>query len=247
MVFRALLLCGVFGAAFPTASAGAETPTNKCEPLRPLVGSASQYKDRGNRCEGLYETDYSGGSLVLLSLTTGSISYPLQPGVKLQVSAPSQNGEVHVRAVAKAPNTHYQMDAVLGPNAMLLWPVDDVLLPEGLASSEVGVFAWKGSDKDPVIVPVRISAAGTRPSIHGSIILTVRPSFDAQAVKWRWAVLSNGVCGRPGRWQDVVGGSMDAGSPIDVPLQQLTGPNCVDIAAQNGNDWPNISLRVELP
>jgi len=95
--------------------------STKCEPLSPLPGSTSQYKDRGNRCEGFYVADVGIKSIELISFTEGRLSYELKPGVKLQVSTPTQTGQVHVRALAKPPKTYYRMDTTLEGSSVLIW------------------------------------------------------------------------------------------------------------------------------
>src|SRR5208282_3308182 len=96
--------------------------TNPCEPLRPLKGSAQQYKSRGNRCEGLYEADYGTKALALISFTVNALEYPLKAGTTLEVTVPSQSETVRVRAIAKPPNVAYEMDALLSPGSTLVWP-----------------------------------------------------------------------------------------------------------------------------
>lgn len=247
MSFRMTMLYVILAGVSWTASHGMAAADSTCEALKPLPGSSSQYKDRGNRCEGLYEADIGVKSLALVSFTFGSLSYHLQPGEKLELSAPHQSSDLHVRAVAKPLGTHYEMDAVLTPNSTLSWPVDDVLLPEGLAASRVGVFAWKGSGSNQVFVPVRAVAANSHPTSLSLVLLTLRPSFDTQAVKWRWAGLSRDVCGQPGPWRDVATGQVEAGQSINISLGQLAGLYCLDVAAQGSSGWATQKLRVELP
>jgi hypothetical protein len=248
MSLRITILYAILAGFGWTASQGLAAAGSSCESLRTIPGNPSRYKDRGNRCEGLYEADVGAKSLALISLTFGTLSYRLQSGEKLELSAPNQSGDLQVRAVAKPLNAHYQMDAVLTAHAKLIWPVDDVLLPEGFAASRVGVFAWKGSGSDQVFVPVRAVATGSNSTPLPPVLLTLRPSFDTQAVKWRWATLSRSGCGQPGPWQDVPNGQIDAGQSINIGLAKLAGPNCLDVAAQASSGWANLpQLRVELP
>ena len=247
MSLRMMVLYAILASVSWTGSHGLAASSSTCEALKPIPGSSSQYKDRGNRCEGLYRADIGVKSLALLSFTFGSLSYRLQPGEKLELSAPHQGGDLHVRAVAKPLSTHYEMDSVLMPNSTLTWPVDDVLLPEGLAASRVGVFAWKGSGINQVFVPVRVVTPNSHPTSLSPVLLTLRPSFDTQVVKWRWATLSKDVCGQPGPWRDVIPGQVDAGQSINISLGQLAGRNCLDIAAQSSNGWATMKMRVEMP
>ena len=127
---------------------------SSCEPLRPSpTGSSLRYMSRGKpdghnvRCEGLYEEDYGAKSLALVSFTLGTINYPLRAGTKVELTVPKQSVDVHVRAIAKPANVAYEMDAVLSPGSTLVWPVDDVLLPENLNDKQVGVLP--GGTKTP--------------------------------------------------------------------------------------------------
>jgi hypothetical protein len=250
MVWRLRVIC-LLVIAVGSSLGGLRGQTNRCEPLRPLPGNLSQYKDRGNRCEGLYVADVGSRSVELVSLTLGVISYEMRPGVKLQVSAPGQNAAVHIRAVAKPAGTHYRMDALLAPGSVLLWPVDDVLLRESINASRLGVFGWKEGGADKIFVPVLVtpqSPAAVAP-LGEPARLCVRPSFDTQAVKWRCSQVEGGWCSTSGPWQDAAGGSVDAGQPVEISLRALTGSDCVEVAARSttSRDWATIKLRIELP
>jgi hypothetical protein len=228
------------------ALAGAQI--DPCEPLKPIPGSSSQYKNRGNRCEGLYEEDMGAKSLALISLTLGTISYPLQRGTKLQLTVPSENETVHVRAVPKPVNVAYEMDAVLKSGASLTWPVDDVLLPEALTAQQIGVFSWRDVGSRVVYAPVRVQREGAKESINSAITLTLRPSFDAQVVKWRLARAPSWSCEVPGPWSDVDRVPVDAGETIIINIPSNAGPHCLDVAAQGSStDWVTITLLLDLP
>jgi len=241
------------------ASLSSLAETRPCEPLRPVAGSSFQYRDRGNRCEGLYEANYGVKSLALVSFTLGVINYPLQRGIRLRVTTPNANGAAYVRAVGKPPNVAYEMDAVLAPGSSLDWPVDDVLLPEGLNAKKVGVFAWKQEHGRQVFVPVRVLASGFPLSSSAGALLTLRPSFDVQILKWRWGAMLDGECGTPGPWRDGLNAPLEAGQTLDIPLQRLKGPVCLDIRAQGSDsEWVPLlerdpltgekgPLRVSLP
>jgi hypothetical protein len=205
--------------------------------LEPLPGSSSQYKDRGNRCEGLYVANFGAKSLALVSFTLGVIKYPLQQGATLRVAPANSNDTVHVRAVAKPPNVAYEMDAILQPGSWLDWPVNDVLLPEGLNDKKIGVYGWKQDRGHQVFVPIRVLVSGSPPASSSSPLLTLRPSFDVQVLKWRSAV-GGDTCGTPGSWRDGLTAPVDAGQTLDIPLEQLRGPVCLDIAAQGSDsEW----------
>jgi hypothetical protein len=218
--------------------------------LRPVQGSQSQYKDRGNRCEGLYVADVGTLTLEILSLTLGDISFPLNPGEVLRVSAPGSASNLRVRAVAKPPKTYYRLDASLAPGATLNWPIDAVLLPENIGPSRIGIFAFREEGTQRIFVPVQVasSAASNAPASR-AILLSVRPSFDADLIKWRWSLHSQGLCSRFAPWQDASTLSVDAGQSINIPLKGIAGRACVEVAAKahNKDDWPTLKLFLELP
>jgi hypothetical protein len=225
--------------------------TQQCDSLRPLQGSQSQYKDRGNRCEGLYIADIGALNIEFLSLTTGEISYSLAPGEKLLVSVPNATGPVHVRAVAKPPKTYYRMDASLAPGTTLEWPVDEVLLPENIGSNRIGIFAFRSDSNQRIFIPVRILPKSIHQNLSSKVgvTLAVRPSFDADSIKWRWSISSQGICSRFGSWQDATVTKVDAGQSVDVFLRGLKGPLCVEVAAksQGKEAWSTLKISVEIP
>lgn len=221
---------------------------NECEPLRPLSGTPLQYKDRGNRCEGLYEADFGARALALISFTFGELNYSLVNGTKLELTVPNQTVAVHIRAIPKPSNIAYEMDAFLDAGKTLLWPVDEVLRPESLDARKMGIFAWKGTGANKVFVPVAVRESGSATSQTGSAILSIRPSFEVQVVKWRWALAKNDECDPPSKWADVGQGPFDAGQILKISLAHVSGPSCVDIEAQgSGTDWVPLNFKIELP
>src|SRR5439155_10238182 len=82
----------------------------KCDSVRPLLGSSSAYKNRGNRCEGLYVADVGSRSIDIVSFTSGSIRYDLNTKSPLKLSVVGTSPLVNVRAVAITPKTYYRMD-----------------------------------------------------------------------------------------------------------------------------------------
>ncbi len=222
-----------------------------CKGLPPLQGSQFGYQKRGERCEGLYVANVGSQSLAATSFSLGKVRFDLKSSVQLQISAPGQTGPVHVRAVAIPPKTYYRMDAPLPAGSSLLWPVRDVLLPEKLSDSRIGIFAWKGSEegKTLVLVPVRVVPEGGA-ATPAPPFLVVQASFDAQQVRWRSAPAREGGCLVFGPWQDAIQRSVTASWPIAINLGQLpAGLSCFEAAAQSGSSstWETLKLRLEIP
>jgi hypothetical protein len=223
-----------------------------CDSLRPLEGTPYQYRDRGNRCEGLYIAEYGSLKIELVSLTRGAIRFSLRPKEKLLVSATPESGPIHVRAVAKPARTPYRMDTILQPGATLLWPVEDVLLPEGISAARIGVFGWKTDGKERVYVPVYITseASASERGSSAPVVLSIRPSLDARIVKWRSAARKGETCTPFSEWKDASSAGVEADVAVDIPLEGLQGPLCIQVAAQSteGPWFTTIpDLKVQFP
>jgi hypothetical protein len=232
-------------------SSPAHAQGNICASLLAVEGDAHGYRDRGNRCEGVYEAYVGSPTLDIVSLTQGGISYPLDAGVNLTVSGVLE-AELHVRAVAKSPQTFYQMDALLGAGESLQWPVSEVLLPQNLSDSRVGVFSWKEEAGKMIYVPVQIRDSASELTLGATdfMLLSIRPSFSASKIVWRSSGLQeNGACEKFGEWQSAVPENADAGDTVNLDLSVLAGQNCIEIAAQRRGAfaWITTPLQVEFP
>jgi hypothetical protein len=184
-----------------------------------------------------------------MSFTLGRLRFDPASAAPAQVSAPGQAAPVNIRAVAIPQKTYYRMDATLQPNAPFLWPLNEVLAPEGLTDDRIGVFGWKGAEENAILVPLRVVSQGA-PSTSRAPILIVQASFDAQKVKWRWGAFSDGRCSALGAWQDAIRRPVTAGWPIAIDLSALpAGTHCFEAAAQSGmsTDWTSLKLRLEIP
>lgn len=228
-------------------SSSAQEP--QCDSLARLKGSKSGYQSRGNRCEGLYVSNVGSRSLAALSFTLGKLKYDLASSAPLEVTAPGQTQQVNIRAVAIPLKTYYRMDATLAPRATLSWPLTDVLAPEGLTDTRIGIFGWRGNEESGTLVPLRVTAAGAK-STSQKPLLIVRASFDAQKAKWRWATLRDGQCSAFGAWQDAIQRPVTAGWPIAIDLSSVpAGTHCFEAVAQSGSstEWSPLKLRIDIP
>jgi hypothetical protein len=141
------------------------------------------------------------------------------------------------------------MDATLAPHSTLLWPLKDVLAPEGLTDSRIGIFGWRGTEEKATLVPLRLTAAGAAPASKAPLLI-IQASFDAQKVKWRWGASRDGQCSELGAWQDAIQHPVSAGWPIAIELAQLPpGTHCLEAVAQSGSstDWSPLKLRIDIP
>jgi hypothetical protein len=225
----------------------------RCDGLAPLRGSKSGYQSRGNRCEGLYVSKVGSRSLAAMSFTLGRVRFDLAPAGAIEVSAPGQTQPVNVRALAIPVKTYYRMDAPLAPGETLRWSMKDVLAPEGLTESRVGVFGWRGAEDDRTLVPVHVTSSGASSALSSASrapLLIIQASFDAQKVKWRWGPSRDGKCATAGDWQNAIQRPVSAGWPIAIDLAALpAGTHCFEAAAQSdtSTDWSTLKLRVDIP
>lgn len=221
----------------------------KCDSVRPVLGSSSAYKNRGNRCEGLYVADVGSRSIDIVSFTSGSIRYDLNAKSPLKLSVVGRSPLVNVRAVAITPKTYYRMDTFLQPGKTLIWPVTDVLLPEHLTDNRIGIFGWTGTEEGKTFVPVDVKS-GAAPPASDHVMLVAQTSFDADAIKWRWARTQGKACQTFGGWEDAISHQTTANSPIKVDFKRLpVGVDCVELVARShvSNDWVTLKFRVEMP
>ncbi len=224
----------------------------KCDAVRPLPSSSSAYKNRGNRCEGLYVADVGSRSIDIISFTVGSVRYDLNSRSALKVSALGSSPSVNVRAVAITPKTYYRMDTFLQRGTTLVWPVKDVLLPEHLTDNRIGIFGWTGAESSKIFVPVKLATepapAPALPNDH--VVLLAQTSFEADSIKWRWAHAQGAGCLAFGKWDDAIRNPITANSPVKIDFSKLSsGVDCVELAARSqvSNDWVTLKIRVELP
>ena len=221
----------------------------RCEGLAPLRGSKSGYQNRGNRCEGLYVSKVGSRSLAATSFTLGRVRFDLATAKAIEVSAPGQTQRVNVRALAIPLKTYYRMDATLAPGATLLWPLKDVLAPEGLTDTRIGVFGWRGDENNRTLVPVRVTTAGASSKSQAPLLI-IQASFDAQQVKWRWGAARGEQCSALSAWQDAIQRPVAAGWPIAIDLSALpAGTHCLEAVAQSdgSTSWSPLKLRVDIP
>jgi hypothetical protein len=167
------------------STAVAATP---CGDLTP-VGGSTGYRHRSgpDRCEGLYQAAIAGESVELLSFVRRPIAFDAKTKA-LMISAPGTQAlsgkEVVVIARALPAGTYYRMDAQVPSAGSLTWPIADVVIPAGLASSDVGVVGYvKGRDED-VYVPLDVGAGAPKPDT-AMLLATFRAATDLESFKWR--------------------------------------------------------------
>lgn len=222
----------------------------QCDPrVRPVDNPVIQYRARGNRCEGLYQSEVSAAVLDIVGVTDGAFRFALDAREIIELSAPlSQNQPVAIRAVGVPLKTYYRLDAALAPGETLIWPVKEVLLPQALASHKISVFGWIGAEQQKTYIPVRAAAALQPGADDDQIRLSLRASVEVSHVRWRAGDMVNGASSGLSAWQAAPKITYRPGEPIVILLPaSASGELYVEIAAQNQHgEWlkPTTTARI---
>jgi hypothetical protein len=140
-----------------------------CDPsLKPPAGeSPFGYRQRGERCEGIYAREVAGTTLLLVSLTKEFEDYGAAFPKFLEVAWSSPNtNPVRVRGYSLRSQLYYQMDTVRPPGtASFSWPAD-MLAGLNVRKPDLGVVArvsmQVGDTEREVYLPVRIGSSSPR-------------------------------------------------------------------------------------
>ncbi len=154
-----------------------------CDPsLLRTATDALAYGRRGERCEGLYIKEVSGGGgLQVASFTEPPASFEIAHGERLQVAWTSPDAAaVRLRAVALQRRVYYRMDVVRDRGPAFEWPAD-VLVSLGLQPRDVGIVGWVertiGGRTEEIYVPLRVGKA-TAPERTGRYVVRVVPAAE---------------------------------------------------------------------
>lgn len=159
-------------------------PPPQCDPFIDVVAvRPDAYKQRGDRCEGVYEQKVSGGTgLRVASLTDATPRFDLVPGDAVHLAwIADGNASMRLRALSLRFHHYYRMDSTRpAGSSTWVWPAD-VLAQHKLTSREIGLvgmtrrqFADGARD---VYVPIRIAKNGAPPSGR-PYMLIVRPDAN---------------------------------------------------------------------
>jgi hypothetical protein len=108
---------------------------------------------------------------------------------------PANLAPVRVRAVGIPERLYYEMDADMPGSGALVWPIKEVVVPERIAPTDIGVYAFHaGVGGEPVLLPVSISTGGVSTASPQPLIVIFRVGAVASP-KWRF-VPKGGVVGQ---------------------------------------------------
>ena len=206
--------------------------TRASDPLR--------YRQRGDRCEGVYGKNVSGSStLRVVSLVESLEAFDDSSSLPLRVEwTPPPGDSVTVRASAIRAGLYYRMETAHPiAESRYLWP-SDVRAPLRISSADIGVTGVVaksiGGTRREVLVPLRISQRKA-PARSASYRLTLWPTVGLSEVYV--TVAATGADGAPTHYlqrDEKLGyGYYPAERPIVVRLPALAqrGVYLVRIAA----------------
>ena len=169
--------------------------TKASDPLR--------YRQRGDRCEGVYGQNVAGSStLRVASLVESLEAFDDSSSRPLHVEWTPPKGEaVSLRATAIRAGLYYRMETVRPISASSFeWP-SDVRRPLRISSADVGVTGTTsmsiGGSRREVLVPLRISQRRP-PARSSSYRLTLLPTIGLSEVYL--TVAATGADGAPTRY-----------------------------------------------
>jgi hypothetical protein len=155
-------------------------------------------RDGGQRCEGIYTSPVAGESVEIVSFSQGHLTYDFSQSGPLSITLaikPANPAQVHVRAVGIPERLYYEMDADLPGGGALVWPIKEVVVPERIAPTDIGVYAFHaGIGGDPVLLPVSISAGSASAASAQPLIVVLRVGAVASP-RWRF-VPTGGAAGQ---------------------------------------------------
>lgn len=198
------------------------------------------YRNRGNRCEGLYIKEVGSTTLLITSLTESFEQYNISSAKPLQIEwdIPPGNGPIRLRAQGIRRRLYYRMDTSQPPGTVSFnWP-SGILASLNILKDDIGVLASTryvvGRELQDVYLPSRIKQEGNY--IHsGSYKLTLLPGVELREV-----YISLALVGTDGRLIQFIKneeklnyGYYPAERAIEIPLSGLKakGTYYIEISA----------------
>ena len=199
-----------------------------CDSLVTRASDPLRYRQRGDRCEGVYAQEVSGSSsLLVASLVESFEAIDDTSSLPLRVEWTPPDGEaVALRAYSTKPGLYYRMETAKPIAASpYLWPVD-VLQALRIGNADIGVTGsaspMLGGERRAVLVPLRIGHRKA-PARSTRYRITIRPSVELSDVFITLATASPN--GKPvsylQRDENLAYGFYPAERAIDIRLKPL--------------------------
>ena len=157
------------------------------------------YKERSNdkRREGMYRKEYASGSLEIVSCTYGPVYYELRVDEVLKIECPkgiSKSSSINVTGINFKMNKYYRMDMELAPGQQKKIPIKEVIRPENIATSKLGIYGYLGDIESPSkYIPLKVSSNVQNATDEVQILFVVDRTM--KEISWQWASTSDGSCG----------------------------------------------------
>ncbi|MCI5164804.1 MAG: hypothetical protein D3903_01630 [Candidatus Electrothrix sp. GM3_4] len=218
-----------------------------CLNLTAVDNPAIAYTQRGNRCEGFYQSPVAAESLSLVSLLYGRLNFSMNGNESLHLIVPQAvRQQVHIQAVGIPLKTYYRLDAWVQPGQQFIWPLD-IIGKMQLASVNIGLLGRIVGDSG-YYTPLAIGD-NLAPS---ALNLILRSSVDVSTVLWRMSTLNEGQCGPPHNdWEKIEpswGEQFFSGEGIQPSLPEQRENFCIEFAAQTvgSASWIKLFLKILL-
>jgi hypothetical protein len=221
LLVKSILLLYFFGTSCWTSLFAQST----CDPALPGIKEGGLgYRDRGDRCEGLYINPVSNTTLFVASFTEQFENYDNTGNtILIEWSKPPSNHEIHLRAQGIRPRLYYRMDAYKpGTNSFFAWPAG-ILSSLNIKRNDIGVTGkvklLVGETEKYVHLPLRIRKQGESKRT-GTYKLILLPGV--QLTEIFVSLASVGEDGQPQRFlktDEALGyGYYPAERPVEVPI-----------------------------
>jgi len=208
--------------------------------LTKLSNGPLEYKDRGDRCEGIYVKEVGSTTLQIVSLTESFGEYNTNSGkpILIEWDTPPANSAIHLRAQSVKWKLYYRMDTYR-PNGDKLynWPTD-ILASLSIEKSDFGLVGIAqdsiAKEKRDIYVPLRVSQDGKTIRTNNYNLMLL-PGVELKEVFISLAPL--GTDGRPGKFikngDELKYGYYPAERSIQIPISglQIAGVYYLEIGA----------------
>ena len=195
----------------------------QCDDLEP-EDSKYGYQQREGRCEGFYKSNVSGFAIEIVSLTQGDILYALNSNEKLKIELEPLDGfnSISVRGVNISMEKNYRLDLDLDRGEVAAIPVKDVLEPNDVEPSNLGLFGFIEKSGYKYFVPVIPSSElGSKLTQKRSIKLSISSNIDLQTFTWRYAIAKGELCGEYSELITLPSTFFDRNSPIPLEIPEM--------------------------
>ncbi|WP_339136637.1 MAG: hypothetical protein WGN25_02020 [Candidatus Electrothrix sp. GW3-4] len=236
-----LLFCLILVAS--SVSAQKKLP---CLNLTAVDNPSIAYTQRGDRCEGFYQSPVSAESLSLVSLLYGRLDFDGHHNDSIQIVAPQiKTQQVHIQAVGIPLRTYYRLDAWIQPGEKLTWPLN-VIDKMQLRLTDIGLLGQPVAEAK-FYTPLMVGDQAIAP-----LNMILRSSVDVQTLLWRRSEMNERQCAQhKGEWQNIEpvwGDYFFSGEAILLSLPDQADNFCIEFAAQTkgSGSWLKLAMGILL-